>query len=152
MVKVNFSGSLFLRVVWFISGDMGDGDEQINELERSSTSSRGSDGAGGSGASAANAEARMKFASVDAISELVWSPRNGLSLRCADFSFTGKAKLLSPNIFDIGPTNMALRHSNTAEEEGEVRFHHVDVQRTQDRLNQACSGRSNEMNRPLSGC
>ncbi|KAL1199694.1 hypothetical protein V5N11_019453 [Cardamine amara subsp. amara] len=116
---------------------MGDGDEQSNELERSSTSSRGS---GGFGPSSANAETRMKFASVDALSELVWSPRNGLSLRCADFSFTRKAKLLSPNIFDIGQTNMVLSHSNSTAEE-QVRFHHVDVTlRSQDQVNQACSG------------
>ncbi|XP_024013242.1 uncharacterized protein LOC18020512 isoform X2 [Eutrema salsugineum] len=44
---------------------MVDGDEQSKGLRRSSSSR------------SANAEARMKFASVDALSELVWSPRNG---------------------------------------------------------------------------
>ncbi|KAF8113339.1 hypothetical protein N665_0051s0033 [Sinapis alba] len=53
------------------------------ELRRSSSS------ASASASASANAEGRMKFASVDALSELVWSPRSGLSLRCADFNFTG---------------------------------------------------------------
>lgn len=115
---------------------MGDGDEQSKELEGLSSSSRRS-----SGPSSANAEARMKFASVDAITELVWSPGNGLSLRCADISFTGKAKLVSPNFFDIGLTNMAIHSNSTSIEEQE------DVElRSRDQVNQE----SNEMNRPLS--
>lgn len=127
---------------WFVSGEMADGDEKSKELRSSSSS--------------ANAETRMKFASVDALSELVWSPRNGLSLRCADFSFQGKAKLLSPNFFDIGQTNMAVVHSNSTSIEGagfrvDVRLRTV-MDRSEDEVNQACSGRSNEMNRPLSGC
>ncbi|VVB07217.1 unnamed protein product [Arabis nemorensis] len=118
---------------------MGDGDEKSKDL------------LGRSSSTSANAEARMKFGSVDALSELVWSPRNGLSLRCADFSSQGKPKLLSPNFFDIGQkANMAVLHSNsTSIEEAGFR---VDVQlRNEDEVNQACSVRSNEMNRPLSG-
>lgn len=83
---------------------MDDEDEQSRKLRRSSSTS------------VANAEAkRMKVASVDALSELVWSPRNGLSLRCADLSFTGKAKLLSPNFFDAigGQTNVEARSKST---------------------------------------
>lgn len=120
---------------------MGDGDEKSKDLLGRSSSS-----------TSANAEARMKFGSVDALSELVWSPRNGLSLRCADFSFQGKPKLLSPNFFDIGQkANMAVLHSNsTSIEEAGFR---LDVQlRNEDEVNQACSARSNDMNRPLSGC
>ncbi|XP_010481847.1 PREDICTED: uncharacterized protein LOC104760595 isoform X2 [Camelina sativa] len=119
---------------------MGDGDEQSKELENSSSIRV---------PSVANAEARMKFASVDALSELVWSPRNGLSLRCADFSFTGKAKLRSPNFFDSGQTNMELRSNSTSiEQQRQEEDETVNVQlRTQDQVNQACSG----MNRPLSG-
>ncbi|CAA7024620.1 unnamed protein product [Microthlaspi erraticum] len=105
---------------------MDDEDEQSKKLKRSSTSS------------AANAEAkRMKFASVDALSELVWSPRNGLSLRCADLSFPGKAKLLFPNFFDAigGQTNNNMEvheKSTTSVEDVELR-------------------RQDEVNRPLPG-
>lgn len=138
VVEINFCiGFLFVYVSgWLVSGDMGDGDGQSKELERSTSSRRSSV------PSAANAATRMKFASVDALSELVWSPRNGLSLRCADFSFTGKAKLLSPNFFDIGQTNINMSlhsHSTSIEQQQE------DVElRTQDQ-------ESNEMNRTLSG-
>ncbi|KAL0889095.1 hypothetical protein Bca101_013078 [Brassica carinata] len=113
---------------------MGDGDDHSKELRRSSSSS------------GANAETRMKYASVDALSELVWSPRNGLSLRCADFSFTGKGKLLSPNLFDdVAQTNKDMeshskRNSIQHQEEEEAGFR---VDRTDDEVNQAC--------RPLSG-
>lgn len=119
---------------WLVSGDMGDGDDHSKELRRSSSSS------------GANAETRMKYASVDALSELVWSPRNGLSLRCADFSFTGKGKLLSPNLFDdVAQTNKDMeshskRNSIQHQEEEEAGFR---VDRTDDEVNQAC--------RPLSG-
>ncbi|EFH41669.1 zinc knuckle (CCHC-type) family protein [Arabidopsis lyrata subsp. lyrata] len=117
---------------------MGDGDEQSKELEGLSSSSRRS-----SGPSSANAEARMKFASVDAITELVWSPGNGLSLRCADISFTGKAKLVSPNFFDIGLTNMAI-HSNSTSIE-----HQEDVElRSRDQVNQERIGGSVEDMKP----
>ncbi|CAE6222427.1 unnamed protein product [Arabidopsis arenosa] len=120
---------------------MGDGDEQSKELGGFSSSSRRS-----SGPSSANAEARMKFASVDAITELVWSPGNGLSLRCADISFTGKAKLLSPNFFDIGLTNMAIHSNSTSiEDQEDARFHHIDVElRNRDQVNQERIGGSVE--------
>ncbi|KAG7536587.1 Zinc finger CCHC-type [Arabidopsis suecica] len=124
---------------------MGDGDEQSKELGGISSSSRRS-----SGPSSANAEARMKFASVDAITELVWSPGNGLSLRCADISFTGKAKLLSPNFFDIGLTNMAIHSNSTSiEDQEDARFHHVDVElRSRDQVNQTRIGGSVEDMKP----
>ena len=144
MVEVNSVWILVLYVSGrLVSGGMGDGDEQSKELGGVSSSSRRcSSGTAG----AANAEARMKFAAVDAITELVWSPSNGLSLRCADISFTGKAKLLSPNFFDIGLTNMAIHSNSTSIEDQED---HVDVElRNRDQVNQA----SNEMNRPFSGC
>lgn len=121
--------------LYYVSGDMGD--DHSKEIRRSSS------------IPSENAEARMKFASVDALSELVWSPRNGLSLRCADFSLTGKAKLLSPSVFDdIAQTDNNMEshsksnHSIQHQEEGEAGY----------RINKACSGRSNEKNRALSGC
>lgn len=120
--------------LYYVSGDMGD--DHSKEIRRSSS------------IPSENAEARMKFASVDALSELVWSPRNGLSLRCADFSLTGKAKLLSPSVFDdIAQTDNNMEshsksnHSIQHQEEGEAGY----------RINKACSGRSNEKNRALSG-
>ncbi|CAL9242160.1 unnamed protein product [Arabidopsis halleri] len=124
---------------------MGDGDEQSKELGGFSSSSHRS-----SSPSSANAEARMKFASVDAITELVWSPGNGLSLRCADISFTGKAKLVSPNFFDIGLTNMAIHSNSTSiEEQEDARFHHVDVElRNRDQVNQERIGGSVEDMKP----
>lgn len=125
-----------------VSGGMGDGDEQSKELGGVSSSSRRCS----SGTGAANAEARMKFAAVDAITELVWSPSNGLSLRCADISFTGKAKLLSPNFFDIGLTNMAIHSNSTSIEDQED---HVDVElRNRDQVNQAMIGGSVEDMKP----
>ncbi|KAG7532890.1 Plus3-like superfamily [Arabidopsis thaliana x Arabidopsis arenosa] len=85
----------------------------------------------------------MKFASVDAITELVWSPGNGLSLRCADISFTGKAKVVSPNFFDIGLTNMSI-HSNSKSIE-----HQEDVElRSRDQVNQERIGGSVEDMKP----
>ena len=86
----------------------------------------------------------MKFASVDALSELVWSPRNGLSLRCADFSFTGKnPKLLSPSVFDD------IAQTNNNKMESHSKSNSIQHQEEEaDEVNQACS----EKNRPLSGC
>ena len=88
----------------------------------------------------------MKFASVDALSELVWSPRNGLSLRCADFSFTGKnPKLLSPSVFD----DIAQTNNNNNKMESQSKSNSIQHQEEEaDEVNQACS----EKNRPLSGC
>ncbi|CAH2046588.1 unnamed protein product [Thlaspi arvense] len=125
-VKIRVDSGSLLSSGWFVSGDMGgDGDE----LRRSSSSS-----------ASANAEARMKFASVDALSELVWSPRNGLSLRCADFSLTGKGNLLSPNFFeDIGQTNMES-HSRIGEEAEEEEEEAGLRSRTDDEVNRALSG------------
>ncbi|CAN7027340.1 unnamed protein product [Brassica rapa subsp. trilocularis] len=87
----------------------------------------------------------MKFASVDALSELVWSPRNGLSLRCADFSFTGKnPKLLSPSVFD----DIAQTNNNNNKMESQSKSNSIQHQEEEaDEVNQACS----EKNRPLSG-
>ncbi|KAJ8764573.1 hypothetical protein K2173_006445 [Erythroxylum novogranatense] len=42
----------------------------------------------GAGANA-GAKSAMKFVAADPLSELVWSPRKGLSLKCADGSFSG---------------------------------------------------------------
>ncbi|CAH8323080.1 unnamed protein product [Eruca vesicaria subsp. sativa] len=109
---------------------MGDGDDHSKELRRSCPSR------------SENAETRMKYGSVDALSELVWSPRNGLSLRCADFSFTGKGKLLSPRFFD--DSHMESHSKSISMEEKEASFR---VDRTDDEVNQACSG----VNRPISG-
>ncbi|KAF8093107.1 hypothetical protein N665_0390s0015 [Sinapis alba] len=91
-------------------------------------------------------EGRMKIASsVDALSELVWSPRNGLTLRCADFSFTGKPQLLSPNFFDhIG--RQQTDNMNTDKRSMSTQQEQEDEE---DERNQACNEIMN--NTSLSG-
>lgn len=115
---------------------MGDGDEQSKELRGSSSSS-----------SSENAGERMKVASsVEALSELVWSPRNGLTLRCADFSFTGKPQLLSPNFFHhIG--GQQTHNNNTEQSMSSPQQQEEEAEDAVDEGNQACD----EMNRSLSG-
>ena len=60
----------------------------------------------GAGAGA-NADSRidLAFVAADPLSELVWSPHNGLSLKCTDFSFFEKKPSL---LWDVGPSNMVL--------------------------------------------
>ncbi|GFZ14139.1 zinc knuckle (CCHC-type) family protein [Actinidia rufa] len=55
----------------------------------------------------ANADSRidLAFVAADPLSELVWSPHNGLSLKCADFSFFEEKTSL---LWDVGPSNMVL--------------------------------------------
>ncbi|KAL0793161.1 hypothetical protein Bca101_064538 [Brassica carinata] len=96
----------------------------------------------GSSSSSENAGERMKVASVEALSELVWSPRNGLTLRCADFSFAGKPQLLSPNFFHhIG------QHTDNTDKSMSSQQQEDEEDALVDEGNQAC----NEMNRSLSG-
>ncbi|KAJ0228685.1 Zinc knuckle [Hirschfeldia incana] len=100
----------------------------------------------GSSSSRENAEegGRMKVASsVDVLSELVWSPRNGLTLRCADFSFTGKPQLLSPNFFHHIGQQHTYNNNNTEK----IMSTQQEDDALVDERNQAC----NEMNIPLSG-
>ncbi|KAJ1385593.1 hypothetical protein SESBI_41556 [Sesbania bispinosa] len=47
----------------------------------------------------------MRFAATDPLSEIVWSPDKGLSLRCADSSFADKNNSL---FRDVGPSCMVL--------------------------------------------
>ncbi|KAJ7954773.1 Zinc finger, CCHC-type [Quillaja saponaria] len=47
----------------------------------------------------------MTFVASDPLSELVWSPDKGLSLRCADSSFTDKK---ASQLWDVGPSNLSL--------------------------------------------
>ncbi|XP_044499246.1 uncharacterized protein LOC123220742 isoform X3 [Mangifera indica] len=61
----------------------------------------------GAGANAAS-RVDMKFVASDPLSELVWSPQNGLSLKCADCSFTDKKS--SPLWYDR-PSNIVLSPS-----------------------------------------
>ncbi|XP_031272328.1 uncharacterized protein LOC116130767 [Pistacia vera] len=58
----------------------------------------------------ANAGSRvdMKFGASDPLSELVWSPQNGVSLKCADCSFTDKKSSL---LWYAGPSNIVLSPS-----------------------------------------
>ncbi|KAG9134300.1 hypothetical protein Leryth_020033 [Lithospermum erythrorhizon] len=55
----------------------------------------------------ANAESKinMAFAASDPLSELVWSPKKGLSLRCADSTFAATKPLL---LWNVGPSNLVL--------------------------------------------
>ncbi|XP_028762361.1 uncharacterized protein LOC114720810 isoform X2 [Neltuma alba] len=61
----------------------------------------------------ANASSRldMKFVASDALSELVWSPDKGLSLKCADSSFADKHTSL---FWDVGPSHMVLAPPQSA--------------------------------------
>ena len=62
----------------------------------------------GAGAGAgANADSRidLAFVAADPLSELVWSPHNGLSLKCTDFSFFEEKPSL---LWDVGLSNMVL--------------------------------------------
>ncbi|XP_057489030.1 uncharacterized protein LOC130774997 isoform X2 [Actinidia eriantha] len=58
----------------------------------------------GAGANAAS-RVNLDFVAAAPLSELVWSPHNGLSLKCADFRFFEKKPSLS---WDVGPSNMVL--------------------------------------------
>ncbi|XP_015573439.2 uncharacterized protein LOC8280168 isoform X2 [Ricinus communis] len=62
----------------------------------------------GAGANAAST-ADITFVATDPLSELVWSPHKGLSLRCADGSFIDKKPSLLPG---VGPTYMASGSSS----------------------------------------
>ncbi|XP_052189439.1 uncharacterized protein LOC127799445 isoform X2 [Diospyros lotus] len=57
-----------------------------------------------------NAASKMIFVASDALSELVWSPHNGLSLKCADCSLTEKKPFL---LWDVGPSNAVLSSSES---------------------------------------
>ncbi|CAN8267699.1 unnamed protein product [Cochlearia groenlandica] len=106
---------------------MSDGDEPISKDVRRRSFSNAE-------------EKRMKLGLVDGLSELVWSPRNGLSLRCANFSFTGKPQLLSPNHFDH---HIALQQqSSNNMDQGTTTSTSIQQQQQE-----AC----NEINRPFSG-
>lgn len=58
----------------------------------------------GAGANAAS-RLDMTFVASNTLSELVWSPDKGLSLKCADSSFAEKNSSL---FWDVGPSNMVL--------------------------------------------
>ncbi|GFY84982.1 zinc knuckle (CCHC-type) family protein [Actinidia rufa] len=58
----------------------------------------------GAGANAAS-RVDLDFVAAAPLSELVWSPHNGLSLKCADFRFFEKKSSLP---WDVGPSNMVL--------------------------------------------
>ncbi|KAL5851965.1 hypothetical protein ACOSQ3_007083 [Xanthoceras sorbifolium] len=64
-------------------------------------------GASGAGANAGT-RVDVEFASTDPLSELVWSPQNGLSLKCADCSFSDKKPSL---LWGAGPSNVVLSPS-----------------------------------------
>lgn len=50
----------------------------------------------------------MKFVTSDSLSELVWTPQNGLSMKCTDCSFTDKKSSL---FWYAGPNNTVLSPS-----------------------------------------
>ncbi|KAK3190242.1 hypothetical protein Dsin_029803 [Dipteronia sinensis] len=58
----------------------------------------------------ANAGTRLdiEFAATDPLSELVWSPQNGLSLKCADYGFGDKRP---PLLWGAEPSNVVLSPS-----------------------------------------
>lgn len=61
----------------------------------------------------------MTFAASDPLSELVWSPHKGLSLKCADCSKADKKPFL---LWNVGPSNIvpspsrSIRYQGTIEE------------------------------------
>ncbi|XP_016202288.1 uncharacterized protein LOC107643214 isoform X2 [Arachis ipaensis] len=59
----------------------------------------------GAGANAAGSRVDMTYAATDPLSEIVWSPENGLCLKCADSSFAGKNSSLFQ---DVGPSSMVI--------------------------------------------
>ncbi|XP_011091136.1 uncharacterized protein LOC105171651 isoform X1 [Sesamum indicum] len=67
-------------------------------------------GAGGN----ATSSIKMAFAAYDPLSELVWSPRNGLSLKCADSS-------MPDNMWDAGPRvkDLSMSESMRSKENGD---------------------------------
>lgn len=62
----------------------------------------------GAGANAAS-RVDMTFVATDPLSELVWSPQKGLSLRCADGSFSNKKPSL---LWGVGSTKMGSGSSS----------------------------------------
>ncbi|XP_020534175.1 uncharacterized protein LOC105632094 isoform X2 [Jatropha curcas] len=62
----------------------------------------------GAGANAASS-LDMTFVATDPLSELVWSPKKGLSIKCADGSFSNKKASL---LLGVGPVNMASGSSS----------------------------------------
>lgn len=61
--------------------------------------SKGNSGAGVNAASIID----MTFAASNSLSELVWSPHNGLSLKCTECSLADKKPFL---LWNVGPSNM----------------------------------------------
>lgn len=83
---------------------------------------RSCDGSSSTGAGAnADSGLDMKFAASDPLSELVWSPENGLSLRLTDCSFDEK----NPNLLrSVRPSsiNLSPGMSNTDKPSDEENF------------------------------
>lgn len=65
----------------------------------------------------ANADSRidMAFVASDPLSELVWSPHRGLSLKCADCGLTEKKHSC---LWDVGPSNMVLSPTHSIRSRG----------------------------------
>ncbi|KAL0392825.1 UNVERIFIED_CONTAM: hypothetical protein Sradi_2505300 [Sesamum radiatum] len=63
----------------------------------------------------ANSRLDMAFAASDPLSELVWSPHNGLSLKCANSSLADKKPLL---LWNVGPSSVGLSPSQCIRSEG----------------------------------
>ncbi|KAL0367108.1 UNVERIFIED_CONTAM: hypothetical protein Sradi_3600900 [Sesamum radiatum] len=71
----------------------------------------------------ANSRLDMAFAASDPLSELVWSPHNGLSLKCASSSLADKKPLL---LWNVGPSSMGLSPSQCIRSEGNLDENAVD--------------------------
>lgn len=71
----------------------------------------GSSGAGGN----ATSRVDMSFAASDPLSGLVWSPHNGLSLKCADSSMPDNKPFL---VLDVGPGVKDLSTSESMRSKG----------------------------------
>ncbi|KAG8370339.1 hypothetical protein BUALT_Bualt14G0106500 [Buddleja alternifolia] len=65
----------------------------------------------------ANSRVDLAFAASDPLSELVWSPHNGLRLKCTESSLADKKPLL---LWNVGPSNTALsiRSRGSGDEKG----------------------------------
>ncbi|KAK4434077.1 hypothetical protein Salat_0570400 [Sesamum alatum] len=71
----------------------------------------------------ANSRLDMAFAASDPLSELVWSPHNGLSLKCANSSLADKKPLL---LWNVGPSSKGLSPSQCIRSEGNPDDNAVD--------------------------
>ncbi|XP_059315859.1 uncharacterized protein LOC132066559 [Lycium ferocissimum] len=69
---------------------------------RNNVQTKPKDDSSGAGVNASST-VDMAFAASDPLSELVWSPRKGLSLKCADSSLADKKPFL---LWNVGPSNL----------------------------------------------